>query len=100
MNITKLQRIVLSAIKENPGIQNNDAELVAAVWRIEGWSDGRSLEDNIKRVSRGESITRRRRELNVMGLINYSEEAQSTRMDAFLKEQNKHSSHEAISWMD
>jgi len=94
MNLSKLQRLVYKVIQDNPGVQNDDAKLVAAVWRTEGWNDSRSLEDNIKRVTRSESITRRRRELHEAGLITYSGEAMKARTEAYKKEQNAHSYHE------
>jgi hypothetical protein len=90
-----LQQQVYRLIQENDGIQNDDADLVAAFWRQEGWSDNRSLEENIRRVTRGETICRRRRELHDMGLITYSPEALKSRTVAFRNEQNTHSYHEA-----
>ena len=99
MNISAKQKLVYEVIQLNPGCQNNDADLIAAVWRFEGWNDGRSLEDNITRVTRSETITRRRRELHVMGLITYSKEALVERTEAFKNEQNDHSYFEAIDWL-
>lgn len=91
MKLSKLQTIVYEAIKAQPGVQNDDAKLVAAVWRRQKWDDGVALEDNIARVARAESITRRRRELHVMGLIEYSDAAQDERMDAFKNERDRQS---------
>lgn len=86
MNINRMQKLVLTAINQNPGVQNDDAALIAAVWRSKGWDDGVSLEDNIRRMPRPESITRRRRELHNMGLITYTDEAMTERTEAFNKE--------------
>lgn len=94
MNISNKQQLVYDVIQANPGVQNNDADLIAAVWRHEGWSDGRSLEENIAYVTRSETITRRRRELHVMGLIEYSDEALNERTEAFKAEQDNHSDYE------
>jgi hypothetical protein len=94
MNISKKQLLVYTVIQANPGCQNNDADLIAAVWRHENWSDGRSLEENISRVTRSETITRRRRELFNMGLITYSDKAMKDRTEAFKSEQNAHSDYE------
>jgi len=99
MNISAKQKLVYEVIQLNPGVQNNDADLIAAVWRHEGWNDGRSLEDNIARVTRSETITRRRRELFTMGLITYTDESLAERTDAFKSEQNNHSYFEAIDWL-
>jgi len=90
MNITAKQALVLKVIEANPGVQNNDADLIAAVWRYENWNDNRSLEENISRVTRSETITRRRRELFNLGLIEYSNPAQKARMEAMRAEQEAH----------
>lgn len=96
MNLTKKLKLVYEVIQENPGVQNNDAALIAAVWRHEGWNDNISLEENIERVTRSETITRRRRDLAIMGLITYSEQANKTRMEAF-KSERDHA--KPISWL-
>lgn len=83
MGITKKQALVLAVIKANPSIANNDADLIAAVWRKEGWNDNLSLEANIKRVTRSETITRARRKLHEDGYIKYSEQSDKDRTEAF-----------------
>ena len=88
MNITKKLKLVYDVIKANPGVQNDNAKLVAAVWRYENWNDNDSLEDNIRRVTRGETITRRCRDLHSMGLIKYSTESDNERMEAFKSERD------------
>lgn len=94
MNTKKLQQTVLQVIQDNPGVENDDCALIAAIWRTQGWSDVRSLEDNIERVTRPESISRARRKLHELGLISYSQAAHEMRYDAFKHEQNKHSTYE------
>ena len=54
-------------------------QLLAAVWREEGWNDSLTLLDNLKRVSNPETITRARRKLHELGLIEYSDEADARR---------------------
>lgn len=93
------QRKVLDVIKGNPGVQNNDAKLIAAVWRWQGWNDLLTLEQNIMRVMRPDSVTRRRRELHEYGLITYSKEADQERTEAFIKERDSHSDGKAIAWL-
>lgn len=90
MDISKKQRLVLRVIRMNPGIQNNDAQLIAAVWRYEGWNDDFSLEYNLSRVTRPDTITRRRRELYNMGLIDYSESKVKEAMEAYKNEKDFH----------
>lgn len=86
MNLNKKQALVYKVIQLNPGVQNSDNDLIAAVWRYEGWNDQLSLEENLRRVTRPETITRRRRDLHTMGLIEYSKEADKQRMEAFESE--------------
>lgn len=100
MKLNKLQQLVYATIQENPGVQNDDARLIAAVWRKSGWDDGRSLEDNIARVPRPESITRRRRELYNKDLIQYTDDAHTMRHEAFINERDTHSSYSAVSWLE
>lgn len=99
MDINKKQALVFRVITLNPGCQNNDAELIAAVWRYENWDDSAALEENIARVTRPETICRRRRELHQMGLITYSKDAMKQREDAFTSERDHASAHEAVSWL-
>jgi len=91
MDLNKKQQLVYRVIQLNPGVQNSDADLIAAVWRYEGWEDSRGLEQNIMTVTRPETITRRRRELFNMGLIDYNEEALTERTEAFINERDAHS---------
>lgn len=89
--LTPKQRLVYDAIKEYPEAANDDAILLAAVWHKEGWHQPLDLEDNLKRVSRPETLSRRRRELFNLGLIEYSPKAMKSRMDAFKNERERHS---------
>ena len=100
MNLPKKQHLVYRVIELNPGVQNNDADLIAAVWRYEGWNDASTLESNIARVTRPETITRRRRELFNMGLIEYTDEAIEERTEAFVSERDMHSAFHPITRID
>jgi hypothetical protein len=94
MNISKKQQLVLTVIKANQGCQNNDADLIAAVWKREGFENmyiNNGLEYALNHVTRSETITRRRRELYNMGLIEYSEKALDSRTEAFKSELDNHS---------
>jgi hypothetical protein len=91
MNLTKKQQLVLDAINRCPESANDDALLLEQVWMLEGWSQSRNLYDNLCRVTRPETISRRRRELFNMGLIKYSETALDERTTAFKNELDNHS---------
>lgn len=96
MKMNKLQKLVYKVIQEHPGVQDDDARLIAAVWRECGWDDGVALEDNIAYMPRPESITRRRRELHEKGLITYSKDADMTRYEVFVSERDMHSNQSTI----
>ncbi|HWT39950.1 MAG TPA: hypothetical protein VN081_01580 [Dongiaceae bacterium] len=91
MDINKKQKLVLQAIEMQPDAVNDDALLYATVWALEGWDSSRSLYDNLKHCTRGETIYRRRRELYQMGLISYDAEALQSRDEAFKHEVEAHS---------
>lgn len=91
MNITKKQKLVLKAIELEPDAVDDDALLISTVWIMEGFDSRMKLYENLKRLTRAETITRRRRELYNMNLIEYSAEAQRRRMEAFKNERDMHS---------
>ena len=80
--------------KRCPAAANDEALLLEQVWIYEGWSQSRSLYDNLCRVTRPETISRRKRELHNMGLIKYSEERETEIMSAYKNEVNMHSHYE------
>lgn len=86
MNKQKMLDMVVSVCNEVPEAKNDDALLVSEVWRRLGWDNSQSLYANMKRLPRGESITRRRRQAHLMGLITYSDEADAVRFEAYERE--------------
>jgi hypothetical protein len=102
MNLNAKQQLVLEAIRANPGAENDDALLIAKVWEREGMmrnsiTSSKGLYDALRRVTRPETISRRRRELHNMGLIHYSQEADTERTEAFINERDMHA---AVPWKD
>lgn len=93
MDISAKQRLVLQAIQSVPEAADDDARLIATVWRMEGWNSNDLLEHNIARVTRPETICRRRRELYDMGLIEYSDKASKRRSTAYRNERDAHSNY-------
>ena len=98
LDLSKKQQLVYSAILANPRAANDDAVLLEEVWTREGWSQHRSLYENLCSVTRPETITRRRRELFNMGLISYDQEAEVRREEAYQNER-EHAAPRAISWL-
>lgn len=96
MNLNRIQKNVLSIIQENPSAANDDSVLIASYWRkYSDWRDDRTLEENIARATRPETITRRRRELHNLELIQYSDEADTRREEAFVNEKQ----YAAVPWL-
>lgn len=89
--MNKKQKLVYQVIQDKPYVVNDDADLIAAVWRKEGWDDGVALEDNLKRVTRPETITRARRKLHEDGHIKYSKDADTRRYEAFTNAKQEYS---------
>ncbi len=90
------QKNVLHIINKYPDAANNEPLLLAKYWQeIDRWDDNDSLYQNLLRMTRPETITRRRRELYNLGLIKYSDEADKKREEAFISERN----HVAVSWL-
>ena len=96
INLNKKQKLVYDVIQEFPEAANNDAVLLEKVWLREGWDESKSLYWNLSRVSRAETITRRRRELYNLKLITYSTDALERREEAYINEKV----HAAVSWLD
>ncbi len=97
INLNKIQKNVLSVIREHPEAANDDSVLIAYYWRkFSDWRDNKSLEENIAQATRPETITRRRRELFNMGLIHYTDEADKRREEAYANEKQ----YAAVSWLN
>ena len=100
MDISKKQRQVLEVIQRNPQAANDDAALLDCFWReIDGWDETKSLYWNLSRSTHAETITRRRRELFNMGLIQYTNKALEVRTEAFNNER-EHAAPKAVSWLN
>jgi hypothetical protein len=97
MELTKSQRKVYQVIIDNPGVQNSDASLVAAVWRASGWDDDRTLEYNLNNVMNSETITRSRRYLHEKGLITYTREVHKNRMERYKVHLDQYGNHQ-VRW--
>lgn len=93
MSTSKKMNLVYTVILLNPGVQNDENALYAAVWQYEGWSDVRSLQENLRNVTNAETISRCRRKLHEQGLITYTPVVEEKRYEAFVEERNEQSSY-------
>lgn len=94
IDLNKKQQNVLKIISKYPAAANDEALLLERYWiEIDGWDEDKSLYWNLRRATRPETISRRRRELYNMQLITYDESTIKTREEAFINER------QAISWL-
>ena len=82
VNNSTMRRTVISLVKADPTLANDDKRLIATVWWCEGWRDP-DIYENLKMVSSPETIRRTRQKLVEEGLIKPSEEAQEQRYQEF-----------------
>lgn len=106
VDLTQKQKNVLHIIQKYPNAANDEAMLLERYWmEIDNWLDDKSLYWNLQRVTRPETITRRRRELYNLGLIEYTEQADRDRMEAFRNERERAADPtgeqtKAVSWLN
>ena len=99
-DLNRIQKNVLAIIKDFPQAANDEAALLDQYWhRFDNWNDTQSLYYNLSKVTRPETITRRRRELYNLGLIDYSDEATKQREEAFNNERER-AAPQAVSWLN
>lgn len=92
LDLNKKQQLVYEVIQRNPRAADDDAVLLERYWfEVDGWDVTKSFEWNMSRVTRPETITRRRRELHNLGLISYSNDSNRRRREAFKNELEYHS---------
>lgn len=97
IDLNQKQKNVLHIITKYPEAANNEPLLLERYWvEFDNWDDSKSLYWNLTKVTRPETITRRRRELYNLGLIEYSEKASNERMEAMKNEQQ----YAAVPWMN
>jgi predicted transcriptional regulator len=95
-SLSKKDSLVYQVMQSNPITINNDSLLIASVWEKEGYDYSKSLYENLKKLTRPETITRSRRRLKELGLITYSEKADKERYEAFKQAKDEH---KAVSWL-
>lgn len=100
VDLNDKQKKVLGVITRHPEAANNDAILLERYWiEVDHWDENKSLYWNLTKCTRSETITRRRRELHNLGLIEYSKDANKKRTEAFNNERDR-SNNQAVSWLN
>lgn len=69
VNTNYMRNTILRLCKENPGLANDDTALMAKIWIEEGWYSNLTLLQNLRRVSKPETIRRPRQKLQAEGLL-------------------------------
>ena len=72
VNTNYMRNTILRLCKENPELANDDVALMAKIWIEEGWYSNLTLLQNLRRVSKPETIRRTRQKLQAEGLLNPS----------------------------
>lgn len=97
MKLTKKQQLTLEVIQRNPGCQDDEHRLLERYWiEVDKWDETKSLYWNLQRMTHAETISRARRRLHELGLIEYSDNALKTRTKAYRQDVNRYSNHESV----
>lgn len=96
MKLSKHQQLVMNAYNADPDCVNDETLLLERVFIACGWDETKSLYWNLQRMPHPESISRARRRLYELGLIQYSDEALKSRTSAYTKDTNRYSNHENV----
>lgn len=78
-----MRNMILSLCKERPHLANDDLALMAAIWTREGWYSNLTLLQNLKRVSKPETIRRTRQKLQSEGLLKPTENTTDHRYEDY-----------------
>lgn len=83
INSNDMRAVVRKAYFKNESVADDDALLIAEVWKAYGWDSSKTLLQNLRRMPHPETITRTRRKLISEGLIKPSMSATERRYKSF-----------------
>lgn len=83
INSKDMREVIRRAYHRDPRVADDDALLLAIVWKLLGWNNDKSLYKNLKNMPSPETITRTRRKLIEEGLIVPSMDATERRYRSF-----------------
>lgn len=90
--MSRVEDLILQAYATDPKVVDHDWYLIGAMWKLDGWDDGKSLFENLKVAIQAESITRARRKLHEDGKIKYSDEAEERRYEQYKEKTEEYGS--------
>lgn len=80
VNTKRMRDKIISLVRRDPTLADDDKRLIATVWWTEGWKDD-ELYDRLKSVSSPETIRRTRAKLVEEGVITPSERTNMLRRE-------------------
>lgn len=83
INSNDMRSVVRKAYFKNESVADDDALLIAEVWKEYGWDSSKTLLQNLRSMPHPETITRTRRKLISEGLIKPSMSATERRYNSF-----------------
>lgn len=83
VNTNYMRNMIIRLCKENPKLANDDVALIAKIWITEGWYNELTLLQNLRRVSKPETIRRTRQKLQQEGLISATEKTLDSRYEDY-----------------
>lgn len=83
INSEKMRKRIIILCKQSDQYANDDLALIAAIWEREGWNPDISLINNLRSVSRPETIRRTRQKLQEEGVIKARERTTEKRYQEF-----------------
>lgn len=79
INSIGMREIILSAYYNNPRVADDDDLLLSIVWKKRGWSNDKSLLENLRSMPSSETVRRTRQKLVSEGLMTPSVSAMERR---------------------
>lgn len=83
VNTNYMRKKILRLCKNNPKLANDDVALMAEIWLEEGWYEQLTLLQNLRRVSKPETIRRTRQKLQAEGLLEANDKTLDKRYEDF-----------------
>lgn len=83
VNTSNIRKKIMVAYMQDRKVADDDTLLIARIWNNCGWSNTKSLVDNLRAMPSPETIRRTRQKLVSEGLIVPSEDATERRYKSF-----------------
>jgi hypothetical protein len=78
-----IKKEILQLYRLDKTVVEDDKRLIANVWHRYGWDQSKDLLTNLNKVPSAETIRRTRQKLHQDGLIEYSDQVEESRYEAY-----------------